>query len=954
MINRIGKYSINKSGNAIILGFNSNHNVIKITLTIDDDFKKQIGSKIKVEYAQNGITTILNMFGTADIREDGKIELSVDTPVSASHIYITTNNGTEFKNIEIFEFSDVKSNNYYPAYFDTDLGDNYYLDEISVFTSPDGYSEYSVYTSLDGRDFEFLCEKKDNKPCDFENGDKFSANGRETRIIRVYIEYNTASVEALFDRVEFTGKKSGTPIQNRPEIRIPEFKDSGYNVELTENDTYSEIYGVIERRIGAEYKCWFEFKLSDNPKGNTYDYFELTYNNGKILIKGNSGVSICVGLNHYLKYYCKVNICQVGDQAKMPENIVLINGTVFKETKAKVRYSYNYCTLSYSMAFWGEKEWQDELDWLVLNGVNVVLDATAQEEVWRRFLTDLGYSHEEILKFIVGPAYYAWAYMANISGFGGPVHDSWFYERTELARKNHLKMRKLGMYPVLQGYSGMVPNDIKKHFEDIDIIPQGTWCSFERPAMLRTTSPIFKDFSKRFYKAQSEVYGDYSIYFATDPFHEGGKVSDMSPREISREVLCAMLNHNEEAVWVIQSWIRNPTSELLAGLDLIPNGKNHALILDLYAEKDPNYKKGHKENPSHGYSDEFDKTPWIFCMLNNFGGRLGLHGHLDNLCSWIPEAFNNCECIRGIGITPEASFNNPVLYDFLFETVWQYNAKEKMQVINLNDWILDYTERRYGAKSKSVNLAWQILLETVYKAEFNNLAQGAPESIVNTRPTFELRPASTCGSAIISYDKNKLKEAAKLLLVDYELLKTSEGYKYDLITILQQILSNTAQDVQKEMADAFKNSDLLKFKNKSKDFLNIADLMDEVLSGSEYYLLGRWVEQAKALAVNTDDFTKKLYELNAKSLITTWGSYNQCETGGLRDYSNRQWSGLIKDFYKVRWERWVKERIKELMGEPFDEKISWFPFEWSWARKNTVYASEPSQIDLLKISEKIL
>jgi hypothetical protein len=40
--------------------------------------------------------------------------------------------------------------------------------------------------------------------------------------------------------------------------------------------------------------------------------------------------------------------------------------------------------------------------------------------------------------------------MANLSGFGGPVHDSWFEERTELARKNQLIMRKLGMQPVLQ------------------------------------------------------------------------------------------------------------------------------------------------------------------------------------------------------------------------------------------------------------------------------------------------------------------------------------------------------------------------------------------------------------------------------------------------------------------------------------------------------------------------
>ena len=638
----------------------------------------------------------------------------------------------------------------------------------------------------------------------------------------------------------------------------------------------------------------------------------------------------------------------------MPDSIVPVKGVVFKETKARVRYSYNYCTLSYSMAFWGEKEWRDELDWLALNGVNVVLDATAQEEVWRRFLTSIGYSHAEVLKFIAGPAYYAWAYMANLSGFGGPVHDSWFADRTELARKNHLAMRKLGMYPCLQGYSGMVPNNITEHFPDIDIIPQGTWCSFDRPTMLRTTSPVFKEFAEKFYKAQKEVYGDYSKYFATDPFHEGGNVSDMSPKEISFEVLSAMLKANKDAVWVIQSWQNNPTSELLAGLDLIENGKQHALILDLYAEKYTNYTKGHEGNPAHGYSAEFDKTPWVYCMLNNFGGRLGLHGHLDNLALWIPKAFNEADYVAGIGITPEASFNNPVLYDFLFESVWRDSADEKMEVIDLEEWICDYAERRYGVKSKLANKAWKILLDTVYKAELNNKGQGAPESIVNARPTFESRPASSWGNAAICYDKELLKNVAKLLLSDYDLLKDSKGYQYDLITILQQILSNTAQDVHLEMVAAFKDANLSEFKNKADRFLQIADLMDLVTSGSEYYMLGRWVNQAKALAQNTDDFTKMLYKLNAKSLITTWGSFNQCETGGLHDYSNRQWSGLIKDFYKPRWERWVDNRIKELENKPFEEKINWFYWEWYWVRKDTEYDGVPKELDLIAISKEIL
>lgn len=247
------------------------------------------------------------------------------------------------------------------------------------------------------------------------------------------MEYQSESSKALINEIRVLGTPSGTAVQETPAVQVEDFKNSAYNVTVTDQDTINEVKGIIERRIGAAYKDWFTFELADAANG--YDYYELSQSNGKIHIKGNNGVSLATGLNYYLKYYCNVNISQVGDQVTMPKSIIPVEGTVHKETKFPVRYSYNYCTLSYSMAFWGEEEWRNELDWLALNGVNVVLDATAQEEVWRRFLTELGYTHQEAKDFIAGPAYYAWAYMANLSGYGGPVHDTWFTERTELARK---------------------------------------------------------------------------------------------------------------------------------------------------------------------------------------------------------------------------------------------------------------------------------------------------------------------------------------------------------------------------------------------------------------------------------------------------------------------------------------------------------------------------------------
>ena len=60
---------------------------------------------------------------------------------------------------------------------------------------------------------------------------------------------------------------------------------------------------------------------------------------------------------------------------------------------------------------------------------------------------------------------------------------------------------------------------------------------------------------------------------------------------------------------------------------------------------------------------------------------------------------------------------------------------------------------------------------------------------------------------------------------------------------------------------------------------------------------------------------KALYERNARDLITLWGDANS----PLHEYSCRQWSGLLDDYYKVRWELFFKNLTESLeSGKAFD------------------------------------
>ena len=59
---------------------------------------------------------------------------------------------------------------------------------------------------------------------------------------------------------------------------------------------------------------------------------------------------------------------------------------------------------------------------------------------------------------------------------------------------------------------------------------------------------------------------------------------------------------------------------------------------------------------------------------------------------------------------------------------------------------------------------------------------------------------------------------------------------------------------------------LKKFEKMSNSFLEIITKVEEVTGTQEEFMLGTWLESAKALAKNADDFTKELYELNARGL----------------------------------------------------------------------------------------
>ena len=472
-----------------------------------------------------------------------------------------------------------ESSNHY-RWVEIDLGATYNLSSIKVFNKIGGYYHYNIYASSDGENFIKIGAKENDKLATID-GDIHDTGNVRVNKIRIDVTFSSNNDNSNIAEIELYGKKVSDEVAKETAIETTDFAGSKWETEYNkfttdtsyaDSKTVNEMTNMVGRVIGDEYKDNFIFEMrSATSTGN--DVFEVEDGaDGKIVIRGNNGVSLASGFNYYLKNYAKVMYNPImGSNLNMPETMPSVGEKIVIDTPYEERYSLNFCTYSYTMSFWDWDEYEAFLDWSAMNGFNLMLDIIGQEEVLRRTLNEFGYSDEEVKEFISGPAYFAWFYMQNMTSFGGPLPDNWFEERAELGRQLHDRMQTLGIKPVLQGYSGMVPLDFQSKNPDAQILPQGDWCGFDRPNMLKTyvndgEKDYFQEVANVFYEKQKEVYGDITDYYAVDPFHEGGDTGGMNSAKIYGTIQNKMIEHDNNAIWVIQHWQGNPDNTKLSGL----------------------------------------------------------------------------------------------------------------------------------------------------------------------------------------------------------------------------------------------------------------------------------------------------------------------------------------------------------------------------------------------------
>lgn len=680
----------------------------------------------------------------------------------------------------------------------------------------------------------------------------------------------------------------------------------------------SPITGLLERiDKGASRKFVIE-----RLKGEK-DFFELDQKGNKVVVRGNNYVSIATGINWYLKYYAGINLSWNGMQADLPEVLPPVLKKERHETDLKLRYDFNYCTFSYSMAFWDWKRWEQEIDWMALHGINLPLAMVGTDVVWKNVLEELGYTREEINAFIAGPGFQAWWLMNNLEGWGAPNPDSWYERQEELQKRILKRMREYGIEPVLPGYSGMVPHNAKDRL-GLNVADPGRWNGYPRPAFLQPTDPQFERIAALYYREMTRLYGKVS-YYSMDPFHEGGNTSGVDLEAAGKAIWKAMKQANPRAAWVVQAWGANPRPQMIRNL---PAGD--MVVLDLFSESRPQW--GDPASSWHR-KEGFGQHDWLFCMLLNYGGNVGLHGKMAHLIEEFYKAKDSSfgKTLKGVGMTMEGIENNPVMYELLCELPWREQRFSK------DEWLEGYLKARYGKSDSQVSQAWMLLSNTIYNCPAASTQQGTHESILCARPSWKAYQVSSWSEMSDYYDPADVIRAAGMMVDAAERFRGNNNFEYDLVDIVRQAVAEKGRLMYRVLVDAYKAGDRELFKLSSDQFLRLILMQDRLLATRSEFKVGRWLESARNLGSTEEE--KDWYEWNARVQITTWGNRVAADDGGLHDYAHREWNGLLRDFYYLRWKTWLDEQLKSFEGgQP--KAIDFYALEEPWTLKHNSYASE--------------
>ncbi|KAF9371301.1 hypothetical protein CPC16_003147, partial [Podila verticillata] len=720
------------------------------------------------------------------------------------------------------------------------------------------------------------------------------------------------------------------------------------------------LQGLVQRLLPHAYHKNFDFKIVPdiapaNPE-NKYDVFRVSnknnaINGSRVLIEGITIAALGRGLKYYLDQAAEAELAWTGDRfdelPRVPPSVPDVElDTKLTVTTGHVRGSFvphryytNVVTYGYQFTFWDWKRWEREIDWMLLNGINLLPALVGQEYVVRQFYRNLGLTDKDLDSFFTGPVYQPWQRMGNLQG-------SWQHEllntsaANELVYKNKFidsqwalqqriltRLREFDITAILPAFQGFVPQALAAKFPDAVFKKSSKWSGFPdehtRVTYLLQTDPLFNNLTAQYLKLQQELNGGYtSHYYLLDLFNE--LVPDCKTpecmRAITSSVTHALQSVDKDAVWAMQGWFLTTfpdvwtpaaTSAYFAG---IKDANGTPFIMDLAAES-----KGLAvwDDTNGFYGNDFG-----WSLLNNFGAAQGLFGKLSTIFTVPFELYSKYPNLKGLGVTAESINNNEYVYSTVFDLAWR-NPK---QPVNKAEHLSQFIRRRYGPNraSTTVQSAFATLSKTVWDAPEGQLSQS--KSFIEKVPALDMYTAPGAWLGTVYYYNKTEVVGAWTKLVQAALVENRSNvpktFKFDLVDLTREVLlgSTVLPALHKNLIDAYTAKNIPKIRAAGRQVVALITDLNNLLNTHRLFSFGNNVRDARE---SIDPITRSGYiqfppsangpsqagyqqflESNARDLVTWWGPEG---AGELADYASKQWGGLLTSYYLPRWTLFIEE-----------------------------------------------
>jgi alpha-N-acetylglucosaminidase len=249
-----------------------------------------------------------------------------------------------------------------------------------------------------------------------------------------------------------------------------------------------------------------------------------------------------------------------------------------------------------------------------------------------------------------------------------------------------------------------------------------------------------------------------------------------------------------------------------------------------------------------------------------------------------------------MGTMMEGLDYNPVIYQLISELMWEKELPDP------ETWKSEYLRSRYGKINEKATAAWK----NIFGHYYTQSGLFEPNPIIS-------RPALTDKDFLIARESYT---GAKLLIEASEDLKEIDAYRFDLVNLFRQLSGQYAGHLLYEVSKNYREGNLKEFDKLVVEFNDLAVKIEKLMATREEFLFGKWLADSRERA--TSEQEAKLYEWNARAIITTWGGRV------LYGYAIKDWAGLYSEYYLPRWEKFFTAMRNELTG---GEKLDYGNFK---------------------------